>query len=158
MASALLSLQLEDVHLGVRFAIYVVLRNHSAEAITVTNKPRLESEFLDQSGKKLKQTNYPFSGPEKPLQWGVVPQDAYLGLRVDDQGIGIPTRNEGRVLVAIGGKSWAPFPGHYTLIVTCEFTHDVNGPNNQWVGIFDPIAALEIDAIDTTNDGGNSYA
>jgi hypothetical protein len=125
---------LEDLNPGLRHAVYVELRNHSAHAMAVIDHPQVRAELLDVSGKALPVAGLTMSGPIPESQWGVIPRGAYLGLRIDMQIAGMPTREQGRALMALGGQAWELTPGIYNLKVVLTFPKEPEGPSNQWIG------------------------
>jgi hypothetical protein len=64
----------------------------------------------------------------------VVPLEAYLGFRVDMRTVGMPTRESGTALLALGGVAWRLGEGQYELRATASFPHAEDGPADQWVG------------------------
>ena len=64
----------------------------------------------------------------------MVPQDAYIGFRIDMQTVGVPTREHGVALIAVGGKTWELRAGRHVLHIAVAFKNDASGPSNQWVG------------------------
>ena len=67
----------------------------------------------------------------------MIPRDAYIGFRVDVQTGGVPTREHGKVLLAIGGKSWELRAGNYVLQATVTLKDEEDGPQGRWVGELD---------------------
>lgn len=74
------------------------------------------------------------SGPIPSPQWAVIPRDAYIGFRVDTQTAGVPTKEHGMALIAVGGKMWALRAGKYVLEIALVFKSEADAPPNQWVG------------------------
>ncbi|SEL12334.1 hypothetical protein [Nitrosovibrio tenuis] len=135
--SGRLCVELENLKPGLRHAIYLELKNHSLNPITVINQPRVHAELFDVTGKPVSTSGFPISGPIHKPQWAVIPRDAYIGLRLDTQIVGMPTREYGMILIAVGEKSWGLRPGKYTLEIAAVFKYEENGPKNQWIGQFD---------------------
>lgn len=129
-----LLVEFEDLKPGLRHGVYLELKNHSFDPIAVPNQPLIHSELFDTSGKPISTKGYPASGPIPIPQWAIVPRDAYIGFRVDMQIVGVPTREQGMVLLAIGGKNWEVRAGAYELKTALVFKKEDEGPQNQWVG------------------------
>lgn len=132
--SGRLRVEFEDLKPGLRHAVYLELRNHSLNPIAVTNQPQIHAELFDSAGKSVGTSGFAMSGPIPNPQWAVIPQDAYLGFRIDMQTVGVPTREHGMVLIAVGGKSWELRAGKYVLKIALVFKREEDGPQNQWVG------------------------
>ena len=132
-----LRIAFEDLKPGLRLAVYLELANHDFEPITVTNQPMIDAELLESPGKPVGTAGQIGSGPEPVRQWAVIPRDAYVGLRIDMQNLGLPTREHGVVLLALGGKAWELHPGKYRLRTSATFNVEQNGPPHQWVGKLD---------------------
>jgi hypothetical protein len=128
-----LRVECEDLAPGSRYAVYLELRNLSFDPVAVTNLPEAHAELFDSAGKPVGTSDFPVSGPLPARQWAVIPQDAYIGLRIDMRNVGVPATH-GTTLVAIGGKSWGLAAGDYVLKTTLVFNKDEAGPEHQWVG------------------------
>lgn len=131
--SGRLRLEFEDLEPGLRHAVYLELMNHSLNPVMLTNQPGINAQLFE-SGKPVDTSGQVGNGPEPIRQWALLPRDAYLGFRIDMQDIGIPTREHGVVLLAIGGKAWELRLGKYLLKVSVDFKAEPDGPANQWVG------------------------
>lgn len=131
--SGRIHVELETINSAVRHAVYLEMRNHSTNAITVTNQPQIDVELFDSAGNPVGTSDFPISGPVPNPQWVVIPGEAYIGFRIDMQTVGIPTREQG-TLLAVGGKSWGLSPGKYLLKTEAAFQKEINAPPNQWVG------------------------
>jgi hypothetical protein len=140
--SGRLRVEFEDLNPGLRHAIYLELRNHSQSAVAVTNQPRIHAELFNAAGKPISSSGFLTSGPIPNPQWAVIPRDAYIGIRVDMQTIGVPTREHRMALLAVGGKTWELRAGRYALAMALAFKHEEGGPQNQWVG------ALELPPVE----------
>lgn len=57
-----------------------------------------------------------------------------LGFRIEMQIVGLPTREHGMALIAVGGKSWGLRAGEYVLKTVLVFKKEEDAPQNQWVG------------------------
>jgi hypothetical protein len=132
--SGRLRVEFEDLNPGLRHAVYLELRNHALDPIAVTNQPQADAALLDSTGTAVSASSLPASGPAPSPQWAVIPRDAYLGFRVDMQTVGVPTREHGVALLAVGDKAWQLNAGKYVLKVSVVFQKDESGPPNQWVG------------------------
>lgn len=132
--SGRLRVEFEDLKPGLRHAVYLELRNHSLNPIAVTNQPQIHAELFDSAGKPVSTSDFPTSGPIPNPQWAVIPRDAYLGFRIDMQTVGVPTREHGMALLAVGGKSWGLRAGEYVLKTAVVFKKEEDSPQNQWVG------------------------
>ena len=132
--SGRLRVEFEDLRPGLRHALYLELRNHSFVPVAVLNQPEVRAELHDSSGKPVSTTSFPTSGPSPSPQWAVIPRDAYIGFRIDMQTVGLPTREQGRALLAVGGKTWGLGAGEYLLETVLTFGRKEDGPTNQWVG------------------------
>lgn len=135
--SGRLRLKFEDLNPGLRYAIYLELASHAFEPITVINQPVINAVLFDESRNSIYTIGYPSSGPQPLRQWAVIPRDAYIGLRVDMQTTGVPTRDQQQVLLAVGGTTWRITSGRYSLKTSVVFKQDKDGPPNQWVGELD---------------------
>src|SRR5262245_16269626 len=96
----------EDLKPGLRHSIVLELRNETFAPLVISNLPELHAQLFDESHAPVKTSGFMANGPSPILQWAVVPRDTYIGLRVDMQTIGVPTREHKRVLLALGGKAW----------------------------------------------------
>lgn len=132
--SARLLVEFEDLNPGSRHAVYLELRNDAPNPIALTNQPQMDAELFDLAGISVHALALPMSGPIPSPQWAVIPRDSYTGFRVDMQTVGVPTRERGVALMAVGGKSWMLPAGEYVLKATVAFTAENDGPENQWVG------------------------
>jgi hypothetical protein len=132
--SGRLRVEFEDLKPGLRHAVWVELRNHSLDPVAVTNQPEVHAELLDASGKPVSTSDFSVSGPIPQPQWAVIPRDAYIGFRVDMQTVGVPTREHGMALFAVGGKCWGLRAGKYLLQTMLVFKKEGDGPQNQWLG------------------------
>ena len=126
--------EFEDLKPGLRHAVYLELRNHSLNPVAVIDQPQIHAELLDSSRKPVSTSGFLTSGPLPSPQWAVIPRDAYIGFRIDMQTVGVPTREHGLVLIAIGGKSWGLRAGEYVLKTALVFKKEDDGPQNQWIG------------------------
>ena len=125
--------EFEDLAPGLRFAIYLELRNHSQITLAVTNQPQLRAEVWDSAGTIVNPSPFAASGPAPILKWVVVPTDAYVGFRVDTQHLGVPTADHGAVLLAMGCKSWHLCAGKHVMQTTVAYERREDAPTNQWV-------------------------
>jgi hypothetical protein len=141
--SARLRVEFEDLSPGLRHAVYLELGNHSSDPIAVTNQPQIRAELLDSSGMAVGTSNAWISGPIPSPQWAVIPRDAYIGFRIDMQTVGVPTREHGTVLLAVGGKMWGLRPGEYVLRATLVGDFAEGGPREQWIGEL-PLQPLKV--------------
>jgi hypothetical protein len=132
--SGRLRVEFEDLNPGLRHSVYLELRNHSFNPVAVTNQPQVHAELFDAAGKPVSTSGFPMSGPIPGSQWGVIPRDAYIGFRIDMQTVGVPTRDQGMALLAVGGKSWGLRAGEYVLKTEIVFKQEEDAPQNQWVG------------------------
>lgn len=132
--SGRLRVEFEDINPGIRLAVYTELKNHSFEPVTVTNQPKVQAELFDSSQRSIGTAGLTMSGPIPRQQWATIPSDAYIGFRVDMQTVGVPAREHGKALLALGNKSWELQPGEYVLKVSLEFKQEKDGPTNQWTG------------------------
>ena len=132
--SGRLRLQLEDLAPGLRYALYLELLNHSFDPLAVTNQPSILAELVDSFGQPVHTVAYPASGPIPIREWAMIPRGAYVGFRIDMQTVGLPTREQGLILLAVGGITWRLGTGKYVLKTTAIFNTDANGPPNQWLG------------------------
>ena len=129
-----LRLQLEDLAPGLRYAVYLELLNQSFDPVAITNQPAVLAKLIDSFGQPVDTVAYPSSGPIPVPEWAMIPRDAYVGFRIDMQTVGLPTREQGMILLAVGGITWRVGTGKYLLKTTAVFKTDVNGPPNQWLG------------------------
>lgn len=132
--SGRLCIEFEDLKPGLRHAVYLELRNDSFAPAVVSNLPELSAELYDSSRQPVGTSAAVYDGPAPILQWAVIPRDAYLGMRVDRQSSGVPTKQHKRVLLALGDKTWELNTGKYLLEATAAFKREDSGPDNQWVG------------------------
>jgi hypothetical protein len=126
--------ELEDLRPGLRYAIYVELRNHSVDPVAVIDQPQIRAGLRDSSGYPVGMSAVDVSGPIPEPQWAVIPRAAYLGVRIDMRIAGVPGPGRGVALLALGGKAWLVAPGEYVLQVTLTCACSPDGPQNQWVG------------------------
>ena len=130
----------EELKPGRRHAISLELKNDSTRPLAVIDQPRLDVELVA-GGKPVPDASFPMSGPIPNPQWGVVPQSACLGFRVDMRTVGVPTN--GSMLLAVGGRMWQLEPGTYELRVVLVAEKQKDGPDNQWVGRL-PLPPVEV--------------
>lgn len=133
--SGRLQVEFEDLNPGLRHAIYLELRNESLHSISVMNQPRVQAELFHSTGRSAVTSGFVVSGPLPNAVWAAIPRDAYIGLRLDMQTVGVPTREHGLALIAVGGKAWKLNVGRYVLQIDLAFEHEDNGPQDQWVGM-----------------------
>jgi hypothetical protein len=125
----------EDLQPGLRHAIFLELTNHSLDPVAVTDQPEFRADLRDaSSGAPVGPADLLVSGPIPIPQWAVIPRDAYAGIRVDIRTLGVPTREHGVALLALGGKAWHVSAGDYLLQATLICSRRPDGPANQWVG------------------------
>jgi len=124
----------EDLRPGLRHAVHLEIRNEGFDPVAVINQPKISCEVYDVSGTPVPTLESSANGPRQVRQWCVIPTDAYAGIRVDAQTGSVPTRQQGMVLLAIGGRRWGLKPGTYLLKASAVFNSDEDGPANQWVG------------------------
>lgn len=137
----------EDLKPGLRHVVYLEIRNHSPNPIAVTNQPQIHAELFDSTGKPVSTSAAPMSGPIPYPQWAVIPRDAYLGFRIDMQTVGVPTREHGMTLIAVGDKNWELRARRYVLETTLVFKKEEDAPQNQWVG---ELALPPVEVVVTT--------
>lgn len=145
--SGRLRVEFEDLKPGLRHAVYLELRNHSLNPVAVVNQPDIHAELYDSSGKPVSTSGFSANGPIPIPQWAVIPREAYLGFRIDMQTVGVPTREHGMALIAVGGKSWGLRAGKYVLQIALVFKYEEEGPQNQWVG---ELALPPVEVVVTT--------
>lgn len=132
--SGRLLVEFEDLKPGLRHAVNLELRNDSFYPIAVINQPRVHAELFDSSGNAVSSLGFPMGGPIPGPQWAVIPGYAYVGFRLDMQTVGVPTREQEMVLIAVGGKTWRVKAGKYVLKSALVFIKKEDGPQNQWGG------------------------
>ena len=132
--SGRLRVEFEDLKPGLRHAVYLELRNHSPNPVAASNQPQIHAELFDSAEGLVRTSSLPMSGPIPSLQWALIPRDAYVGFRIDMQTVGVPTREQGMALIAVGGKSWKLKAGEYVLKATVSLKKEEDGPHNQWIG------------------------
>jgi hypothetical protein len=135
--SGRLRVEFEDLDPGLRHAIYLELRNHSLNSITVTDRPRIHAELFGSSGRSIASSGITGDGPMPAHQWAVIPQDVYVGFRVDMRNVGAPAREHRMVQVAVGGENWELTEGEYMLKASAVFERGQSAPRNQWIGDLD---------------------
>jgi hypothetical protein len=135
--SGRIKLDLEHLNPGLRFAIYVELTNHAVDLVALTNQPQIQAAVFDTADNPIPTAVELGSGPKPIQQWAILPYQAYIGLRIDQEGTGYPTKEHREVLLATGGKSWRLKAGQYLLKVRAVFKQQESGPANQWIGELD---------------------
>jgi len=145
--SGRLRLELEDLAPGLRYAVYLEVKNHSGDALAVINQPEIHAQLYDSFGNSVNTTGISGNGPGPGPQWAVVPTDAYVALRVDMRVRAIPTKEHKRVFLGLGGNTWELGAGKYRLEVRAVFTPEPTGPINQWTGEL-KLPAVEIVVTD----------
>jgi hypothetical protein len=136
--SGRLVVEFEDLGAGVRHAIYAQLRNLAPLPIVVTSQPLVEAEVRNSAGKSIPGSGFPVSGPAARAHCTAIPLHGYVALRIDEQTVGMPLREKGLALIALGGKSWGVGAGNYTLKVRLELTAcDDAAPRDPWIGKLD---------------------
>ena len=126
--------EFEDLDPGLRHAVYLELKNHTLNPIAVINQPRVQAELFDTVGKPVSTSGFSMSGPIPNPQWAVIPREAYIGFRIDMQTVGVPPREHGMVLLAVGGKTWGLGAGAYVLEIALAFENEEDAPPHQWAG------------------------
>lgn len=129
--------EFEDLTPGLRYTVYLELRNHGADTIVITNQPLLVAALLDVAGTSLDTAATVGNGTKPVQQWGVIPNGGYIGFRIDQQGVGYPTKEHREVLLATGEKNWLLKPGQYLLKIKAIFSRLETGPASQWIGELD---------------------
>jgi hypothetical protein len=129
-----LQVEIEDLDFTSRYAVYLELRNDSPDPIAVTDWPRVEVRLSGYEGKAVNPVHLPMSGPVPNAQAAVIPPGAALRLRIDMQTVGVPPKETGRVLLALGGQSWTLSAGEYVLTVNVTFDDMPGAPRNRWSG------------------------
>ncbi len=124
----------EDLNPGLRFAVYAELRNSGFRSLALTDQPQVHAHLADRTGTVVATTSLVVSAPVHEKQWAVIPPRAYLGFRIDLQTIGVPTREDKKVLLALGKQVWRLEPGNYVLKVVLTY-EDMEGPHeNPFIG------------------------
>jgi hypothetical protein len=130
-----LVVEFEDLGPGVRYAVYAELRNHALLPIVVTSQPFVEAVLSDSSGQAVPGSAFPMSGPASPAHCAVIPPHGYVGLRIDAQTVGMPLRQKGVALLALGAASWGLGAGTYTLKARLGLTACDDAPSRDpWIG------------------------
>jgi hypothetical protein len=129
-----LQVEIEDLDLASRYAVYLELRNDSPEPIAVTDRPRVGVRLSGREGKAVSPAHLPMSGPVPNAQAAVIPRGAALRVRIDMQTVGVPPKETGMVLLALGGQSWTLSAGEYVLTVNVTFDGVPGAPRNRWSG------------------------
>ncbi len=129
--------EFEDLAPGLRYTIYLELKNHGADTIVITNQPLLVAALLDASGNPVDTAATVGNGTKPIQQWAAIPNGAYIRFRVDQQGVGYPTKEHREVLLATGEKNWRLKTGQYFLKIKAIFNRLETGPDNQWIGELD---------------------
>jgi hypothetical protein len=129
-----LQIEIEDIDLASRYAVYLELRNDSPEPIAMTDRPRVGVCLADRKGNAVSPAHLPMSGPVPNAQAAVIPRAAALRVRVDMQTVGVPPKETGMVLLALGGQSWTLSAGEYMLTVNVTFDSVPGAPPNRWSG------------------------
>lgn len=132
--SGLLYTKLEDLRPGLRYAVYLELRNCNLNPVTVSNQPIIDAKLFDSAGKFINTTGFPVSGPDPNPQYAVIPRNSYAGFRIDRQIVGVPYAEKEIALLAIGDKSWKLGAGGYLLKVVVRFGEEENSPPGKWIG------------------------
>ena len=71
--SGRLRVEFEDLKPGLRYAVYLELRNHALTPVAVINQPEINAELLDPAAKPVSASGFPISGPIPNPQWAVIP-------------------------------------------------------------------------------------
>lgn len=145
--SGRLRIEFEDLAPGLRYAVYLDVKNHSVDALAVINQPEIHAELYDSSGNSVNTTGISGNGPGPGPQWVVVPRDASVALRVDMRARAIPLKEHKRVFLGLGGKTWNIGAGKYLLEAKAVFAPELTGPANQWTGELE-LPAVEIVVTD----------
>lgn len=132
-----LSVEREAVDGGLRHAVFVEARNLSLDAVALSDQPAVRATVRDAAGRELPSAVLPASGPRHAAQWAVVPRDGYVGIRIDGRLVGLPPRDQGKALLAMGERSWVVGAGSYLLELQVSFAVDAKGPANHWSGRLD---------------------
>lgn len=132
-----LSVEREAVDGGLRHAVFVEARNLSLDAVALSDQPAVRATVRDAAGRELPSAVLPASGPRHAAQWAVVPRDGYVGIRIDGRLVGLPPRDQGKALLALGERSWVVGAGSYLLELQVSFAVDAKGPANHWSGRLD---------------------
>ena len=132
-----LSIEREAVGGGLRHAVFVEAKNLSLAPVALSDQPLVRATLRDAAGRELPSSVLPASGPRHAAQWAVVPRDGYVGIRIDARLVGLPARDQGQALLALGDGSWIVGVGTYTLELQVSFPVDAKGPANHWSGRLD---------------------
>ena len=126
--SGRLLLERENLQPGLRYAVFLELRNASTDRLVCTNQPDLAAQLFDSNSRPVPTATYPMSG-SIPRALGVeLEPGVYAGFRVDVQTMGVPPGKT--ILLAIGGyldangygsQAWSLSEGRYTLRVQASF-------------------------------------
>src|SRR5687767_145646 len=145
--SGRLRIEFEDLSPGLRFAVYLELKNHAFDAIAVINLPEIRAQLSDSSGQPVSTAGISGNGPPPLRQWAVIPRDAYVGLRVDIQAAAVPMKEQRLVFLGLASNRWRIGTGSYRLKPTAVFAPEPTGPTNQWTGELE-LPAVEIVVTD----------
>ena len=88
--------EFEDLRPGIRYAVYLELRNDSLDPVAVVNQPRVNAEVFDSSGQLVAASGASAGGPMPIPQWAVIPRGAYVGFRIDMQTVGAMRQSASR--------------------------------------------------------------
>jgi RNA polymerase sigma factor (sigma-70 family) len=90
------------------------LANVSTGSLSFKADPEFAKvEVFDSTGKAVRQSGLPRSGPVPNPEYAVIPRDSYLGLPLDILTVGIPP-NKG-ALLSLRNADWVLEPGRYTI-------------------------------------------
>lgn len=137
-----LSIELEEIDGGLRHAVFVEAKNVALDPVALIDQPAVSVTVRDAAGHEPASVVLPASGPHHAAQWAVIPRDGYVGIRIDGRLVGMPARDQGKALLALGDRSWVLGAGSYVLALQVSFPVDAKGPANQWSGriVFPPLA------------------
>jgi hypothetical protein len=136
---------LEELQPGLRHAVWLELWNHGRELVAVTNQPSVDAELTTADEVPVPLTLMPTSGPLAIAQVAMIPGEAYLGFRIDMQTVGMPVREQGAALVALGGQNWLVRSGRYRLAVAIVLSGAETSSARNWCGRLDlPPIAFEV--------------
>jgi len=124
----------ESLNPGLRYAVYLELKNHAVDLVALTNQPQIDAALFDEANNPIDTAASIGNAPKPIQQWAMVPHESYIGFRIDQQGAAYPSKEHGEVLLATGGKNWRLKSGQYVLKLTATFQEEKNGPLNQWAG------------------------
>lgn len=133
-----LHVQAEDLGAAVRHVVRLEIRNVTGHPVRLSDQPHLDASVTDAAGEPVERFMPPGNAPQRERGWETIAGDSCLALRVDTQGAGMPPRETGEALLALGACCWRLPAGHFVLRTVAHFDKAPGAPAQCWTGDLRP--------------------